>query len=423
MPRRDLLKRALGAGAAALAVRSLAQAQDLEAPAKGRTPDALAADEDFWAKVRSAFVLDPKIVNLNNGGVSPAPTVVLDALKRDLDAANLVPAHALWSLQEPRVEEVRTRLARAFGCDREELAITRNTTEALQICQLGIELARGDEVLATNQDYFRMLDAWRQRERRDGVVLKTISFPVPPESMDDLAARFEKAITDKTRVILVPQMTNRSGQIFPVKKICDLARQRGIQTIVDGAQTFAQFPFKRDDLGCDYFGTSLHKWLMAPHGTGFLYVRRERIPKLWPLFAAGAGARENVRKLEEIGTHPAANHNAILEALDFHERLGVERKAARFRYLRERWSRRLERVKGTRILTSPDPAQSCGLGMVSFAGVDHAKLAQALLEKHSFLVVAIGSEEFSGIRVTPSVYTTAAEVDAFCAAVEKELAG
>ena len=422
LARRDLLK-TLGAAAALSVLRGTALGEDLGKAAGDRTPEALAQDESFWAQVRLEFTLNPELVNLNHAGVGAAPRSVHEAFVQQLAASNRAPAHDMWRVLEPEIESVRKRLAAAFGCDPEEIAITRNASESLEICQLGIRLSPGDEVLTTDQDYPRMLTTWRQRERRDGIVLRTISFPVPPPSMDDLYERFERAVTPKTRVIALCHITNRTGQIFPVKRICDMARQRNMETIVDGAQSFAHFPFKRDDLGCDYFGTSLHKWLMAPHGTGFLYVRRPKIEKLWPLMAAGPDRDSDIRKFEEIGTHPAANHNAIANALDFHETLGVERKAARFRYLRERWSQRLAKLPGSRVLTSADPAQSCGIGLVSFAGREPGKLAQALLEKHKIIVTTMVENEFSGIRVSPGVSTTLAEVDALCEAVEKELAG
>ena len=386
-----------------------------------RPPESLANEEDYWAQVRRAFTVDPNIINLNNGGVCPSPRVVEEALRRYLEFSNLAPVHTMWKILEPQIESVRRRLAAAFGCDPEEMAITRNASEALEICQLGIELKPGDEVITTNQDYPRMITAWRQRERRDGIVLKMISFPVPPPSLDDLYQRFERAITPRTRVILFCHITNRTGQIFPVKKICQLGRRRNIEVIVDGAHAFAQFPFRLSDLDCDYYGTSLHKWLLAPHGTGFLYVRRSKIPRLWPLMAAPDSMTGNIRKFEEIGTHPAANHNAIGEALTFHESLGGERKAARLRYLRERWSRRLERLPGVRILTPYDSEQACGLGFVSFSEIDPVKLADALWEKYSILVTPMTNEEYSGLRVTPNVYTTLQEIDTFCAAVEKEV--
>src|SRR5437016_11890276 len=231
------------------------------------------------------------------------------------------PHHPMINILEHEIEAVRTRLAQVAGCDPEEMAITRNASESLEIAQYGIDLKAGDEVLTTNQDYPRMLTTFRQRERREGIVLKTISFPVPPPSMDDLYQRFERAITPRTKLILFCHITNRTGQIFPVRRICQLARSRGIPAIVDGAHAFSQFPFKISDLDCDYYGTSLHKWTYAPIGTGFLYVRKSRIASTWPLMAAGTSQDNDIRKFEEIGTHPAANHNAIAEALVFNENI------------------------------------------------------------------------------------------------------
>ncbi|MBI1789000.1 MAG: aminotransferase class V-fold PLP-dependent enzyme, partial [Acidobacteria bacterium] len=279
-----------------------------------RPAEEIARDEDFWREIQMAFTVDRNLINLNNGGVSPSPRVVQDAMRRYLEISNLAPVHSMWRVLEPQIESVRQRLAASFGCDPEEMAITRNASEALEICQLGLDLKPGDEVLTTDQDYPRMITTWRQRERRDGIVLKTISFPTPPPSLDDLCARFENAITPRTRVIHFCHITNLTGQIFPVKKICQMARRRGLEAIVDGAHAYAHFPFKHADLDCDYYGTSLHKWLLAPHGTGFLYVRKSKIPKLWPLMPAPPEMNGNIRKFEEIGTHPAANHNAIGEA-------------------------------------------------------------------------------------------------------------
>jgi isopenicillin-N epimerase len=388
----------------------------------GRPPAEVAADEDYWREIQQAFTLDRGLINLNNGGVSPSPRIVQEAMRRYLELSNEAPVYTMWQLLEPQIESVRRGLAAAFGCDPEEMAVTRNASEALEICILGLDLKPGDEILTTNQDYPRMLTTWRQRERRDGVVLKTISFPVPPPSMDDLADRFRRAITPKTRVILVCHITNLTGQIFPVKEICRMGRERGIEVIVDGAHAFAHFPFTLADLDCDYYGTSLHKWLLAPHGTGFLYVRKAKIEKLWPMMAAPAEMNANVRKFEEIGTHPAANHNAIAEALTFHDGIGIERKAARLRYLKDRWARRLENQKGVRILTSFDPTMSCGLANVGLDGVDPVKLAAHLWDRRRIIVTPIVHDEFRGLRITPNVYTTLAEVDAFAEEMERVIA-
>jgi selenocysteine lyase/cysteine desulfurase len=389
---------------------------------QGAAPEAVARDEDYWREVQQAFTVNRAYVNLNNGGVCPSPRIVQEAMKRYLDLSNEAPVHTMWTLLEPHVESVRRGLAREFGCDPEEMAITRNASEGLETVQLGLDLQRGDEVLTTTHDYPRMMTTWRQRERRDGIVLKTITFPIPPPSLDDLALRFERAITARTKVILVCHITNLTGQIFPVKRICRMARERGIEVIVDGAHAFGHFPFTHADLDCDYYATSLHKWLFAPHGTGFLYVRRSRIPKVWPLMAAEAKQDADIRKFEEIGTHPAANHNAIAEALAFHHGIGIERKAARLRYLRDRWMKRLSASPRVRVHTSFDPSMSCGIGNVQVDGVDSARLAKHLFDTRRIIVVAIKHEEFEGLRVTPCVYTTPDEIDLFAEAMEQVIA-
>jgi selenocysteine lyase/cysteine desulfurase len=421
--RRAFLGLAAGASAAA-AFRDDGMDRVLAAGrgAQGTPAAELAADESYWREIQQAFTVNRSYVNLNNGGVCPSPRVVQEAMKRYLDLSNEAPVYTMWQLLEPRVESVRRDLAREFGCDPEELAITRNASEGLEAVQLGLDLNPGDEVLTTTHDYGRMLTTWRQRERRDGIVLKTIPFPFPPPSLDALAEGFEQALTPRTKVILVCHMTNLTGQIFPVKRICRMARERGIETIVDGAHAFAHFPFAQEDLDCDYYGTSLHKWLFAPHGTGFLYVRRSKIGRVWPLMAAEKRQDEDIRKFEEIGTHPAANHNAIAEALVFHRGIGAERKAERLRYLRDRWMRRLAAQPRVRIHTSFDPAMSCAIGNVQVEGIDTRKLAQHLFDTRGIIVVPIQHEEFEGLRVTPCVYTTTDEIDLFAEAMERVIA-
>lgn len=426
MPTRRTFLRAVSSATAISAMASFSDKGINRVLAASRSvtdvaPEKIAADESYWREIQQSFTVDRSLINLNNGGVSPSPRVVQEAMQRHLQYSNEAPVHTMWRILEPQIETVRQRLAGEFGCDPEEMAITRNASEALEICILGLDLKAGDEVLTTNQDYPRMLTAWRQRERREGIKLNQISFPVPPPSMDDLYQRFERAITPRTKVIQFCHITNLTGQIFPVKRICRLGRERGIEVIVDGAHAYAHFPFKHADLDCDYYGTSLHKWLLAPHGTGFLYVRKSKIKNLWPLMAADKKQDEDIRKFEEIGTHPAANHNAIAEALTFHEGIGIERKAARLRYLKERWARRLETNKGVRVLTPYDPQQSCGLALFNVEGVDPVKLGTHLWERHHIIVTPIVHDEFRGIRVTPNVYTTINEIDMFCDAVEKAI--
>jgi selenocysteine lyase/cysteine desulfurase len=423
LARRNFVRSFFGAAVAGYALPSLRNDSldrilSATSGAAGRSAAELAEDEAFWLQIQQAFTVDRSIINLNNGGVCPSPMVVQEALKRYIDFQNMAPAYSMWTVLEPEVESVRRKLAKEFGCSPEEMAITRNASEALEICQLGMDLKASDEVLTTDQDYGRMLTTWEQRVRRDGIVLKKVSFPDPPPSMEFLVEMFAKAITPKTRVIHFCHITNLSGQIFPVKEICQMARAKGIEAIVDGAHAFAHFPYTRDDLDCDYYGTSLHKWLLAPIGTGFLYVRQAKIEKLWPMMAAAEKQAKDIRKFEEIGTHPAANHNAISEALTFHQGIGSERKIARLRYLRDRWMKRLEGQPGVKLYTSYNPAMSGALANIGLEGKDPGKITSYLWDKHRILVTPIGHQACTGIRVTPNVYTTLAEIDTFSEAME-----
>jgi len=421
MNRRNLFRLAAGTAVAALQDDALSRASAAAASTKGRPPEDIAADEDFWAEIRNAFTIDRNVLNLNNGHVSPSPRTVQDAMRRYLEYSDMGPYHTMINVLERQVESVRRQLAAAAGCDPEEMAITRNSSESLENAQYGIDLKPGDEVLTTNQDYPRMLTTFRQRERREGIVLKTISFPVPPPSMDDLYQRFERAVTPKTKLILVCHITNRTGQIFPIKRICAMAHARNIPVIVDGAHAFSHFPFQISDLDCDYYGVSLHKWTYAPVGTGFLYVRKSRIASTWPLMAADSRQDTDIRKFEEVGTHPAANHNAISEALIFNENIGIDRKAARLRYLRDRWALRLAQNPKCKVLHSADPAQSCGIGFLAFNGVDPGAIRETLLSKYAIYTAFVPHEEYTGLRVTPNVYTTVREIDSFAEAVEREV--
>src|SRR6478735_4011202 len=382
--------------------------------AGARTPLAVAEDETYWREIQRAFDLDRTMVNLNNGGCSPAPTHVLEQMIRDLKFSNELPVDHMWRVLEPRIESVRRDLATEFGCDPEEMAITRNASEANEIMIFGLDLKRGDEVVITNQNYGRMITSWDQRARREGIVVKQISFKVPPPSDDYLVDQFRAAITPRTKVIEVTHITNLTGQIMPVRRIVDMARPLGIEVFVDGAHAFAHFPFKRDDLRCDYYGTSLHKWLLAPVGTGFLYVRKDKQKNLWPLMAAAATQDNDIRKYEEIGTHPAANHNAISAALAFHHGIGVDRKIARLRYLRDRWAKRLAKESSrVSVLTPLDSRQAGAIALFQVDGIDNVKLGAWLLNQHRIVNTPIVHPEFKGIRITPNVYTTLDEIDIF----------
>ncbi|HEY2740457.1 MAG TPA: aminotransferase class V-fold PLP-dependent enzyme [Thermoanaerobaculia bacterium] len=428
--RRELFGAIVRPAAAVAAVASLdlvrarrALAAVAAAPAPPVDLSGNAGDEAFWTGIQQAFTMDRSIVNLNNGGVSPSPAIVQEAMKRHLDYSNSAPPpYALWEILEPQKEGVRQRLARYFHCDGEEIAITRNASEGLQICQAGFDLAPGDEVLTSNQDYPRMITTWEQRQRRDRIVLKKISLPVPAEDEDEIVEIYRKNIGPKTKLILICHTINLTGQILPVRKVVHMAREKGIPVIVDGAHAFAHFPFTHDDLDCDYYATSLHKWLFAPHGTGLLYVRKDKIPGLWALQAAPQTMDADIRKFEEIGTHPAANILAIADALTFHEGIGAERKATRLRFLRDRWAKRLMQQDRVRLHTSLDPRFSCGIANVEITGLDPYKLYKHLWDHHRIFVTPIVHPEFQGLRITPSVYTTLAEIDFFCEAMEGVLA-
>ena len=383
-----------------------------------------AGNEDFWAGIQSAFDVDRTLINLNNGGVSPSPTVVMNAMKRNLDYSNQAPSYFMWQHVEPKIETVREKLAIVFGCDKEEIAITRNDSESLQNIQQGLDYKPGDEILTTTQDYPRMLTTFNQMERRFGVKVNKVKYPTPLINKDDYVNALANGITPNTKIILISHVCFLTGQILPIREVCRVAHEKGIEVIVDGAHSFSHFPYKLSDLECDYFGTSLHKWTYAPVGTGMLYVKKNLIKKVWPLMAAPKEMDENIRKFEEIGTHPAANHNAIAEALAFNEEIGIERKAERLRYLHKRWIKRLQKYDNVKFMLDIDD-ESNWAGIVNFTieGVDVNKLTSYLFNKHKIFTVAIVFEEYSGIRVTPNVYTLISEMDLFADVLEKVAKG
>lgn len=411
-----------GVGLAALTSATVASLlNDLHAATRRvahLSPEQAAMDEDFWFDIQQAFTVTRGIMNLNNGGVSPSPRIVTEAFVRYTWQQEDATAYTMWQILEPQSETIRTGLAELFGCDREEIAITRNSSESLEILQMGMDLKSGDEILTTTQDYPRMLTTFRQREEREGIRLKLVKIPLAPNRLDQITEAVERGISKNTKVILISHMVNITGQITPVKAVCDLARSKGIEVIVDGAHSFAHFDFTLKDLNCDYFGTSLHKWLFAPKGTGLLFVKKDKIEKIWPLMAAEKKQATDIRKFEEIGTHSAAMRLAIGEAILFHRGIGPGRKEARLRYLTKYWVDKLKSLPNIRFHTSFDPDQSCGIANVQIENIDPGKLTSFLMSKHKIFTVAIMHDEFQGIRVTPNVYTTLHELDRFCEVME-----
>jgi len=383
----------------------------------------IAQDEDYWFQIRHAYSIDRNQINLNSGSVSPAPKVVQKAMNDYLTIRNMSPSLYIDEIIYPHKENVRRRLAQMFGCNVEELAIVRNTNEGMQTVQLGLDLKKGDEVLTTTQDYPNMLNAWDQRIRRDGIRLKKVPYKTPPNDMNELVKLFKNNISSRTKVIMFCHITYTTGQIFPVKEICDFARKKGITTIVDGAHAFAHFPFTVEDLGCDFYATSLHKWLNAPIGSGFLYARKDRIKDVWSLMASTEAQKDNIRKFEVIGTAPIANIAAITEAVAFNKGIGIDRKAARLRYLKNTWMNNVKTLDRVKLYTSLDAEQSCGIGAMEIDGIGAMDLTNILKDKYKIHIrPRFVPDEFECIRVTPNLFTTMDDIHYFSDVIQKIIA-
>ena len=379
--------------------------------AEGIPPEELAGEEDFWYYIQQSFTVSPSLVNLNNGGVSPAPKTVQDAMKRYYDLCNEAPSYYMWRVLDQGREPLRRNLARLAGCSPEEIAINRNSSEGLETVIFGLQLKAGDEVVAAKQDYPNMVNAYKQREQRDGIRMVWINLELPSEDEDYLVKQYVGAFTPRTKVVHITHIINWNGQILPVKKIAAEARRRGIEVVVDGAHSFAHFDFRIPDLGCDYFAASLHKWLYAPIGSGMLYVRKEKIPALYPLFAVDNPLKDDIRKFEALGTRPFYIEQAIGKAIEFHEMIGAERKEKRLHYLKNYWMEKIRDLPGIRFNTSLHPRWGCAIGNVGFEGRKPGELDAFLLDKFKVHTVAIEWENIRGIRVTPNVYTSTRNLD------------
>jgi selenocysteine lyase/cysteine desulfurase len=383
------------------------------------SPAAAANDEALWSSMAQAYTVSPNILNLNNGGVSPQPKVVQDAVDRYYHLSNEAPTYYMWQILDKGREPVRRKLADLAGTSAEEIAINRNATEALATVTWGLSLSRGDEVIMTKQDYPNMIHAWKQKELRDGIKIKWLDFALPLEKEEEVVTAFINATTPRTKIWHITHMINWTGQIMPVKRLCEEARKRGIKSIVDGAHTFAHMNFKISDFNPDYYGTSLHKWLCAPFGTGMLYVRKENITGLWPIFPNDKPQSDDIRKFETLGTRSFAPEQAIGQAIDFHNTIGSERKAQRLHYLKKYWCEKVVENHRVRLNVSLDPAYSCALGNFSIDGIEPETVASKLMSDHQIHTVSIKWEKISGVRVTPHVYTTTKDLDRFVDAVMK----
>jgi selenocysteine lyase/cysteine desulfurase len=380
--------------------------------AEGVSAADLAIEEDFWYYIQQSFTVSPSLINLNNGGVSPAPKTVQDAMKRYYDYCNEAPSYYMWRILDQGREPLRQNLATLAGCDKEEIAINRNSSEGLETVIFGMQLKAGDEIVAAKQDYPNMIHAYKQRETRDGIKMVWINLELPSEDEEYMVRQYVNAFTSKTKVVHITHIINWNGQILPVKKIAAEAHKRGIEVVVDGAHSFAHVNFKIPDLDADYFAASLHKWLYAPIGSGMLYVRRNKIKSLYPLFATSDNPfKDDIRKFENLGTRPMFIEQAITKALEFHDMIGSERKEKRLHYLKNYWFDKVKNIPKVKLNTSFDPKWGCAIGNVTVEGRKVEELDSFLLDKYRVHTVGIEWENILGVRVTPNVYTTLKNLD------------
>lgn len=370
-------------------------------------------NNDFWMQIRGDYELKPDYINLENGYYSMMARPVMEAYLNDIRTVNKEHSYYMRTVQFENKFKTRDRLADLLGCKKEELIITRNTTESLDTIIGGIDWKAGDEAIAAWQDYGSMLDMFRQQERRYGMKLKMVSVPNHPQNDEEIVSLYEKAITTKTKLIMICHMINITGQILPVRKICDMAHAHGVEVMVDGAHAVAHMQFKIDELNCDYYGSSLHKWLGAPLGAGILYVKQEKIKKIWPLFGESGFTDDDIRKLNHTGTIPVATDIAINHAIDYHLKIGIERKEARLKFLKNYWTEKVIIKKNVVLNTPVAPERTGAIANVGVKNIPPSQLAKSLLNKYKIWTVAIDNEKagVQGVRITPHLYTTTEELD------------
>ena len=377
-------------------------------------PAELAEDEAFWLSVRGKYRLTPDYINLENGYYSMQSEPVLEQFIASVRRVNYEAARYFRTVRVDDKARVRDKLAALAGCSPEELIITRNTTESLDTVISGFDWKQGDEAVMAAQDYGAMLDQFKLMGRRYGLVNKIVQLPVDPRSDDEIVQLYAGAITPRTRLLMISHLVNITGQILPVRKVVDMAHARGVEVMVDGAHAFGHFEFSIPDLGADYYGASLHKWLGAPLGAGILYVRKDRIEKLWPIYGEEATPSTSIMKLNHTGTHPSHTDLGIEHAIAFHEMIGAARKEARLRWLQQYWTSKVRGKPKIVVQTPADPARSCAIANVTITGMAPADLARALFEKYRVFTVAINRPEAGilGIRVTPHLFSTTSDLDA-----------
>ena len=375
------------------------------------SPTELASDEEFWNGIKKNYRIKPEYINLENGYYCFMPEEILEKYIQHVREVNYQASYYMRTVQFDNKKAMATKLAALAGCTSEELIITRNTTESLDMVISGLDWKAGDEAVMAEQDYGAMLDMFTQVSKRFGVVNKIVSIPNHPSSDDEVVKLYADAITSKTKLLMVCHMVNITGQILPVQKICDMAHSRGVPVMVDGAHAFAHIKFSIPDLHCDYYGASLHKWLSVPLGAGMLYVKKENVGKVWPLFAEGGRAQYDILRLNHTGTIPVATDLAIADAIDFYMMIGAERKEARLRYLQQYWTSKVRKLQNIIVNTPEDPSRACGIANVGVKGKPPADLAKLLLDKHKIYTVAIDRPGVQGCRITPNLYTSTNDLD------------
>jgi selenocysteine lyase/cysteine desulfurase len=375
------------------------------------SPEKLAGDEDFWATMRKGYKLKPDYINLENGYYNFLPEQVLEKFIGHVREVNLQGSYYMRTVQFDNKKSMAAKLAAVAGCSPDELIITRNTTESLDMIIGGLDWKAGDEAIMAEQDYGAMLEMFKQSSKRFGIVNKVVSVPLHPKSDEEIVDLYASAITEKTRLLMVCHMINITGHILPVRKICDMAHKRGVQVMVDGAHSFAHIKFAITDLDCDYFGTSLHKWMSVPLGAGFLYVKKERIGGVWPLLAEGERKPDDISRLNHIGTHPAHTDLTIADSIDFYNVIGAERKEARLRYLQNYWTSKVRDLPKVILNTPADPLRSCGIANVGIRDMKPNDLGDVLFKKYKIYTAPIDGAGVHGCRITPNVYTTTADLD------------
>lgn len=413
--RRKFLQKATALSSAALISSIPSWAKDLDKAlqsAQGISADKMATEEEFWYYVQQAFTVSPGIINLNNGGVSPAPKTVQDAMKRYYDLSNEAPSYYMWRILDQGREPLRANLAKLAGCSPEEIAMNRNSSEGLETVIFGLQLKAGDEVVLSKQDYPNVINAYKQREKRDGIKLVWVNLELPSENEDYLVGQYAKAFTPRTKVVNITHVINWNGQVLPVKKIAAEAHKKGIEVVVDGAHSFAHLDFKIPELDADYFASSLHKWLYAPIGSGLLYVKKEKIKTIYPLFAtADDPLRDDIRKFESLGTRPFFIEQAIGKAVEFHDMIGSERKQKRLHYLKNYWMEKVKGLPKVKFNTSMDPKWGGAIGNIGIEGKKPGELDSFLMDKYKIHTTTVVWENISGVRITPNVYTTIKNLD------------